>query len=114
VLSTLQYYSADITDLGLQVLRLIQGVPAQTLGCISRAQQGVLSCLATVAQNTSSKGLLLASSLGHDTTQLTVSGAQLPGQLANCGTSQLAKAASQLANILATTDACVKNSFAAA
>jgi hypothetical protein len=113
VITRLEYFSADIKELGLQALRLVQGIPAQVSSCSSNVLT-VLNCLGTVALRVSSKGLLLASSLGYDMTQLTAFGAQLPGQLAKCGTSQVAKVATQLENILSTIDACVKKISAAA
>ncbi|XP_023726585.1 uncharacterized protein LOC111874934 [Cryptotermes secundus] len=110
---SLREYSADIKDIGAQALQLLLQVPARVSSC-TFSGLSLLSCLGTVFEYTSSKGLLLVSSSSHDLAHLTVLGLQLPGQLAKCGASQVAKVATQLAGIGASIDACVTSSAAAA
>jgi hypothetical protein len=107
----LRAYAADIEDLGAQALQLVVRVPEQVVNC-AFSGLSLLSCLGTVFEYTSSRGLLLVSSSSYDLTRVTALGAQLPGQLARCGANQIAKVAAQIASIGASIDACVKISAA--
>jgi hypothetical protein len=105
----LRAYSADIEDIGSQALQLLLRLPSQLTRC-AFAGLGLLSCLGSALEYTTSRGLLLVSSSSYDLTRVTALAAQLPGRLATCGTSQIAKVVAELAAIGASIDACATNS----